>query len=314
MGLNAINVDSVDSIGLQRDVGFAGRFNLFHGSKHFRRIHIGAPLLFDVAGVVQFLHLFNGLLHDSLNEGIKLATIDLIHTIVDMLRLGSDVLAGQAASQQTHHGVADAGRAADGAAAAADAVKGLFCALLQFATLCVGDVLHNIQALGAGLGAGVAADAGVDLGVKLHHDLLGGLYLVDVVNFLHQREEGQGSHIHIVLHLGGAGKTGLQFPVAGNAVDGSASAAEAVTASASAYKLISGIFHRRHNGQLRRNFIFLSEKEYSAVLNSLEVIKGELNADVLDSAIEKIRANSKNAMEVSLNSSTLIFASCIFIA
>jgi len=54
---------------------------------------------------------------------------------------------------------------------------------------------------------------------------------------------------------------------------------------------------------------FLSEKEYSVVLKSLEAIKGELNEDLLGSAIEKLRANSKNAMEVSLNSSTLMIDS-----
>ena len=54
---------------------------------------------------------------------------------------------------------------------------------------------------------------------------------------------------------------------------------------------------------------FLSEKEYSVVLKSLEAIKDEVGAGALNSAIEKLRANSKNAMEVSLNSSTLMIDS-----
>ena len=122
--------------------------------------------------------------------------------------------------------------------------KDLLGALVEFAPLRVGDVLHHVQLLGAALRAGVAADAGVDFGVQLHHDLLGGLDLFDVVDLLHQREEGQGRHVHIVFYLGLAGQAGLQLPVALDAVDGGAGAAEAVAAAAAAHQLIARVFHR----------------------------------------------------------------------
>ena len=118
-------------------------------------------LLLDIAVVVQFLHLADGLLHHSFDELVISTGIDLIDPVSQMLTFRSDVLTGEAASQQTHHGMADAGRAADGAAAAADAVKALLCTLFQFATLGIGDVLHDIQALRASLGAGITADTGV---------------------------------------------------------------------------------------------------------------------------------------------------------
>lgn len=53
----------------------------------------------------------------------------------------------------------------------------------------------------------------------------------------------------------------------------------------------------------------LTEKEYAYVLQALEAFKGELPADVLESAINKIYASSKHSKEFSLNSSTLMIDS-----
>ena len=152
----------------------------------------------------------------------------------------------------------DARRAAGGADAAHHAVEGQLRALLVVAALGIGDVLHHVQALGAGVGAGVAAHAGVDLRIELHHDGLIRGNLLDVVALLDEREEGQRRHVHVVLHLGGAGQAGLELAVALDAVHRGARAAEAVAAAAATHQLVAGVFHCLHDRQIGGNLIFLA--------------------------------------------------------
>ena len=85
----------------------------------------------------------------------------------------------------------DSGRTAGGADTAHDAVKGLLGTFFKVAALGIGDILHNVKILGAALGAGVAADTRIDFRIQLHHNLLGGRYLFDIVHLLDQGEEGQ---------------------------------------------------------------------------------------------------------------------------
>ena len=146
-------------------------------------------------------------------------------------------------------------------AAAHHAVEGLLGALLKVAALRVGDVLHDVQALRAALGAGVAADAGVDLRVELHHDGLLRADLLDVIDLLDQREEGEGGDVHVVLDLGLAGETDLELAVAGDAVDRGARAAEAVAAAAAADELIARVLHGLHDGQVGGNLVLFSEQK-----------------------------------------------------
>ena len=122
----------------------------------------------------------------------------------------------------------------------------------------IGYVLHNVKSLRTRLCAGIAADAGINFGIKLHHDLFGGLDLFDIVHLLDKREERQGCDIHIILYLRLARKTHLKLAVSLDSVNSSACAAKAVAAAAAAYKLISGIFHRAHNGEIGGHFIFLA--------------------------------------------------------
>ena len=105
-----------------------------------------------------------------------------------MLGLGSDVLTGETSCKKSYVRMRDLCGATNRAASAGYAVEGFLCALLELASLCVCDVLHNVEALGTSLGAGVAADAGVDLGIKLHHDLLVGFDLVDLISSLIDRK------------------------------------------------------------------------------------------------------------------------------
>jgi hypothetical protein len=144
----------------------------------------------------------------------------------------------------------DACGATGRANAAHYAVEGLLCTFFILTALCVRYVLHNVKLLRAGLGAGVASNAGVYFGVELHHYLLGGLYLFDIVYLLDKREERQSCDIHTVLYLSFAGKADLEVAVALDAIDGSASAAKAVAASTASYKLIARVFHSAHNGKI----------------------------------------------------------------
>ena len=97
-----------------------------------------------------------------------------------MLALGSDVFAGQATAQQAHGAVADLGRTAGGADVAAHAVKGSVRGLFVFTPLSIGDVLHNIESLGAAFSAGIAANAAKDFRIQLTHDIVAGLDFINV--------------------------------------------------------------------------------------------------------------------------------------
>ena len=180
-----------------------------------------------------------------------------------MVAVRGEIFAVQAAGQHRDLRMRNARRTPRRADAAHDAVEGFFRALFIFAALRVGDVLHDVQALRTGLGAGVAADAGIDLGIELHHDLLRGLHLLDVVDLLDQREERERRDVHIVLDLCRARETGMQLTVALDAVDRGARAAEAVAAAAATHQLIAGILHGLHDGQACRHLIFFAEQENS---------------------------------------------------
>ena len=170
------------------------------------------PSLFlDLSVVIELLHLGDRLLHDLLNQLVVCTLVDLFNTLCQVLALRLDVLAGETSCQQADHRVRDARGTSDGAAAAAYAVEGLFCALFKLAALCVCNVLHNVQVLRAGLCAGVAADAAVNFRIKLHHDLLVRLDLVDVISTLVCGEERNACNIHALLHLCLAGQAGLQL-------------------------------------------------------------------------------------------------------
>ena len=69
---------------------------------------------------------------------------DLIHTLLQMLALRRNVLAGQSSGQQAYHRMGDSGRASGGADSAAYAVKGFLRAFLEIASLRIGNILHNI--------------------------------------------------------------------------------------------------------------------------------------------------------------------------
>ena len=82
-----------------------------------------------------------------------------------------------------------------------NAVKGFFRALVEFSALSISDVLHNVKLLRAALCAGVAADTGIYFGIKLHHYLLGGFDLFNVIDLFDKREERKRRNIHVVLRL-----------------------------------------------------------------------------------------------------------------
>ena len=88
-------------------------------------------------------------------------------------------------------------------------------------------------------GTCVTSDASVDLGIKLHHDLLGGLYVLKLVGLLYEGEERKSCNIHIVLNLCLTCKAGLKLLLSFDSVYGRARAAESVPAAASAYELIT---------------------------------------------------------------------------
>jgi hypothetical protein len=151
-------------------------------------------------------------------------------------------------------------RATNRAASAGYAVEGFLCALLKLASLCVCDVLHNVEALGARLGAGVTADARVDLGIKLHHNLLVGLDLIDLISSLISGEEGDRSNVHAFLYLSLASEAGLELILTLNSVNSCTSTAETVAAAATSLEGVACIFHSRHNGKVSGNAVFLTEE------------------------------------------------------
>ena len=141
-----------------------------------------------------------------------------------------------------------------------NAVKGFLRALVELSALSVCDILHNVQILRATLCAGIAADTRIYFGIKLHHYLLGRFYLLYIIYLFDKREERKRRNIHIVFDFCLTGKAGFEFSVAFDSVNRCARTAEAVTATASANKLISRIFHGAHDGQVIGNAVFLSEQ------------------------------------------------------
>ena len=76
--------------------------------------------------------------------------------------------------------MANLSRTAGSADIAAHAVKGSMGSLFVFTPLSIGDVLHNLEALGTALGAGVAANAAKDFRIQLTHDIVAGLDFINV--------------------------------------------------------------------------------------------------------------------------------------
>ena len=97
-------------------------------------------------------------------------------------------------------------------------------------------------------------------GIKLHHNLLVGLDLVDLIGSLISGEEGDGSNVHAFLYLSLASEAGLELVLALDSVNSSASTAETVTAAATSLEGVAGVFHSSHNGEVSGNAVFLTEE------------------------------------------------------
>ena len=220
-----------------------------------------SSLLFNLTIVIEFFHLFDGLLHERFDQVIEIAVFDFFDTVLKVTAAGSKILAVDSSRKHSDLRVRDAGGTSGGANAAHYAVEGFFCAFFEITALSVCDVLHNVETLGASLGTSVTADTSVDFGIKLHHNRFVYGNLVYVVNFFYEGEEGEGCDIHVIFNLGLASEASLQFLVTLDTVNGCASATEAVTASAASDELIAGIFHSRHDRQVFRHLIFLAEKK-----------------------------------------------------
>jgi hypothetical protein len=121
--------------------------------------------------------------------------------------------------------------------------------------------LHNVKLLSTCFGASVATDTSVDFGIKLHHNGFVDGNLVDVINLLNKGEEGKSCDVHIVFNLGLTSEAGFELFVTLDAIDGSASTAETVSAAATSNELITRIFHRVHDSQVARYGIFLTEQK-----------------------------------------------------
>ena len=147
-----------------------------------------------------------------------------------------------------------------GANSAHYAVKRFLRALFKLSALCVCDVLHNVQLLRTSFGAGVTADTSVYLGVELHHNLLGYGDFFYIVNLFYKREEGKSCDKHIIFYFCLAGEAGFKLLVAFDTIYSGTSAAEAVSTTATAYQLISRIFHRAHYGEVGRNAVTLAKQ------------------------------------------------------
>ena len=159
--------------------------------------------------VIKLFHFLDRLLHQAFDDCLEFSFPDLFHPFFEMFALGREIFSRQAAGKLRHLWMRDSCRTTRGAHAAHDAVETLFRALFVFAALGVSDILHDVEPLGTAFRAGVAAYAGINFGIELHHDLLRGLYLFNIVNLLHQREKGQRRHIHALLHLRLAGEASL---------------------------------------------------------------------------------------------------------
>lgn len=97
--------------------------------------------------------------------------------------------------------MADLYRAAGGADIAGDAAEGFFGAAFVIAALGQGDVLHDVDALGAALRTGVAMNAVVDFRVKLPYDVAGQGQIVDIVILFIDGKGFQASNAHPLFYL-----------------------------------------------------------------------------------------------------------------
>jgi len=129
------------------------------------------------------------------------------------------------------------------------AVKGFFSTSLKVTSLCVCNVLHYVKSLSTSLCAGVASDAGVNFGIKLHHYSFAYRYFFNIIHLLYKGEERQSRYVHSLFNLGLTSETSLKLALALDSVYCCTSTAEAVTAAATAYKLIACVFHCAHNGK-----------------------------------------------------------------
>ena len=173
-----------------------------------------------------------------------------------------DIFSCETSCQKTYHRMRNTCRTSYGTTSASYAVEGLFCTFFKFASLCVCNVLHNVQILCTGFCTGVTSDTAVDLRIQFHHDLCVRFDLLDIVSSLIGREERDACHIHTLLYLCLTGKAGFQFIIAFDSVDCCAGSAETVTAATSSFQGVSGILHSGHDSQLCRHTVFLTEKIY----------------------------------------------------
>jgi hypothetical protein len=120
-----------------------------------------------------------------------------------------------------------------GSRSAAYAVKGLFCTFLQFSSLCISNILHDIKTLGTGFGTGITTNTAVDLRIKFHHHLLTRLQIIDIIGSFICREERNACHIHAFLYLRLTGQTGLQLILSLDSVNGCTGTTETVAAATS---------------------------------------------------------------------------------
>ena len=119
-----------------------------------------SSLLFNLAIVIEFFHLFDGFLHERFDQVIEITVFDFLNTIFKVTAAGSEVLAVDSSREHSNLRMRNACRASGRANAAHNAVEGFFCAFFEITALSVCDVLHNVEGLSTSLGAGVASDAG----------------------------------------------------------------------------------------------------------------------------------------------------------
>jgi hypothetical protein len=105
--------------------------------------------------------------------------LNILHPLIQMDAFFRDIPARQAADHEADRAVADLYRTTGGADIAGDAAEGFFGAAFVIAALGQGDVLHDVDALGAALRTGVAMNAVVDFRVKLPYDVAGQGQIVD---------------------------------------------------------------------------------------------------------------------------------------
>ena len=156
--------------------------------------------------------------------------------------------------------MADFCRTARRADATHNAVERFVRAVLKFAALRIGDVLHDVQVLRTRASTRIAADACVDFGIELHHDPLFGRDRIDVVHLLYERKKRQRRDVHIVDDFCLARQARVQAVLSFDAVHRRACAAKTVSAPAAAHEFVPRVFHRIHDRQMFGHFISFPEQ------------------------------------------------------